>query len=142
MPRRLVPLIAALISLLIVGAIYFITRHEHENKPEPVTEEMVFVEGMNYATPVPVPDSISFAGEAVPLDLFYVREQLDRELTVNTYWHSSTLLNIKRAARWFPVIEPILAKNGIPEDFQYVALIESGLMNVVSPVVKLFHNPR
>ena len=52
---------------------------------------------------------------------------------MNTYWHSSTLLTIKRANRWFPVIEPILAKKGIPADFKYLALIESALMNVVSP---------
>ena len=94
---------------------------------------MIFVEGMNYAMPVPIPDSANFAGEPVPMDIFYVREQLDRELTVNTYWHSATILSLKRAARWFPVIEPILAKNGIPEDFKYLALIESGLMNVISP---------
>jgi hypothetical protein len=104
-----------------------------EIEKEPVTDSMTFVEGMNYAMPVPIPDSAKFAGEPVPVDIFYVREQFDRELTVNTYWHSSTILNVKRAARWFPVIEPILAKNGIPGDFKYLALAESGLMNVVSP---------
>jgi hypothetical protein len=104
-----------------------------EEEKVPSTEEMVFVEGMNYAMPAPIPDSANFAGEPVPLDIFYVREQFDRELTVNTYWHSATILSLKRTARWFPVIEPILAKNGIPEDFKYLALIESGLQNVISP---------
>jgi len=94
---------------------------------------MTFLQGMNYAMPVSIPDSINFAGEPVPMKIFYVREQLDRELTVNTYWHSATLLSLKRAARWFPVIEPILQKNGVPVDFKYLAVIESGLMNVVSP---------
>jgi hypothetical protein len=124
------------IALLIVGVVYlfFNTKKiKQEIEQEPVTEQMTFVEGMNYAMPVVIPDSISFAGEAVPLDIFYVREQLDRELTVNTYWHSSTILSLKRANRWFPVIETILAKHGIPGDFKYVALIESGLLNVVSP---------
>jgi len=106
---------------------------KEEIKKEPVTEAMTFVEGMNYAMPVPLPDSVNFAGEIVPVDIFYVKEQLDRELTVNTYWHSSTLLSLKRAHRWFPVIEPILAKNSIPDDFKYVAMIESGLLNVISP---------
>jgi hypothetical protein len=125
----------ASIALLFVGVIYlfFNTREDQKEPVEPVTEEMTFVEGMNYAMPVPMPDSASFCGELLPVSLFYVREQFDRELTVNTYWHSSTLLSIKRAARWFPVIEPILAKNGIPSDFKYLALAESGLMNVVSP---------
>lgn len=80
-----------------------------------------------------IPDSLSFAGEEVPINQYYVREGLDRELLVNTYWHSNTVLLLKRAARFFPVIEPILKENGIPDDFKYVALIESGLMNVISP---------
>jgi len=82
---------------------------------------------------VEIPDKINFSGEEAPLDLFYVREKLDRELLINTYWHTSSILLIKRANRWFPVIEPILKENGIPDDFKYLALIESGLMNVVSP---------
>ena len=82
---------------------------------------------------VPLPEKIDFAGEKVPLDLYYVREGLDRELQVNTNWHSNTLLTLKRAGRYFPMIEPILKKNGIPDDFKYLAIIESGLMNVVSP---------
>ncbi|MCU0370230.1 MAG: lytic transglycosylase domain-containing protein [Bacteroidales bacterium] len=135
MPKRLIILIFALIALTMAGVIYlfFNSIENKEPEKEPVTEAMNFVQGMNYAMPVPVPDSASFAGEPVPMDIFYVREQFDRELTVNTYWHSSTLLSLKRANRWFPVIEPILAKNGIPDDFKYLALIESGLLNVVSP---------
>lgn len=63
-----------------------------------------------------------------------VKERLDKELIVNINLHSSTILAIKRANRVFPVIEPILKKNGIPDDFKYLAVIESGLVNVVSPV--------
>jgi hypothetical protein len=136
MSKRFRALLFASIALLFVGIIYlfFNTRDKKaEIEEEPVTDSMTFVKGMNYAMPVPVPDSANFAGEPVPLDIFYVKEQLERDLTVNTYWHSSTLLSLKRAARWFPVIEPILEKNGIPDDFKYLALIESGLMNVVSP---------
>ncbi len=83
--------------------------------------------------PVKLPDNIEFAGERAPLELYYVREHLEWELTVNTYWHSSTLLNLKRTTRWFPVIEPILKKNNIPDDFKYLSLIESGFQNVTSP---------
>ena len=83
---------------------------------------------------IPVqPHSISFAGESVPLDKHYVLERLDRELLVNTFWHSNSILVFKRAAKYFPIIEPILQEKGIPDDFKYLAIIESGLTNVKSP---------
>ncbi len=82
---------------------------------------------------VDVPDKLDFAGEQVPVHQFHVRESLDRELLVNSYWHSNTILLFKRAYRWFPVIRPILAENSIPEDFFFLCMIESGLENVVSP---------
>ena len=77
--------------------------------------------------------SFDFAGEPLPMENFDVRERLDRELMVNSYWHSSTLLNIKNAVRYFPEIERILAENGVPDDFKYLAVAESGLRNVSSP---------
>lgn len=80
-----------------------------------------------------LPDRAEFAGEEAPLGLYYVREGLDRELMVNTYWHSSTLLMLKKSNRYFHLIVPILKKNNIPEDFKYLALIESGLTNIQSP---------
>lgn len=80
-----------------------------------------------------LPDKAEFAGEEAPLALYYVREGLDRELMVNTYWHSSTLLMLKKSNRYFHIIIPILKKYNIPEDFKYLALIESGLSNVLSP---------
>lgn len=79
------------------------------------------------------PQSITFAGEEVPLDLIDVKEKMDRELLVNTYWQSQTMLLLKRSNRWFPMIEKILKENEVPEDFKYLALIESGLTQVVSP---------
>jgi membrane-bound lytic murein transglycosylase D len=82
---------------------------------------------------IPVPDQPIFAGELVPIQNIDVNERLDREMIVNTYWHSNTFLLHKRAARWFPVIEPILVENNIPNDFKYLAVIESGLDNVTSP---------
>ncbi|MFN0276641.1 MAG: lytic transglycosylase domain-containing protein [Chitinophagales bacterium] len=82
---------------------------------------------------IKLPKSVSFAGEVVPMSDIEVRERLDRELLVNTYWHSNTLQNLKLAHRWFPEIEKIFAENGIPDDFKYIALAESGLRNVVSP---------
>ncbi len=75
----------------------------------------------------------SFAGEDVPFDNFDAMERLDRELTVNSYWHSSTLINIKKSTRFFPMIEAILAQEGVPDDFKYLAVAESNLSNVRSP---------
>jgi peptidoglycan lytic transglycosylase D len=80
-----------------------------------------------------IPENITIFGEGVPLENFEVYERVDREILVNTYWHSATILAIKRAARWFPVIEPILKENNIPDDFKYLAVVESNLENVVSP---------
>lgn len=80
-----------------------------------------------------LPDAINFSGEKVPLYDVEVAERLDRELLVNTYWQSQTLLFLKRSARYFPTIERVLKEEGIPEDFKYLAVIESGLSNVVSP---------
>jgi hypothetical protein len=80
-----------------------------------------------------LPDKIAFAGEAVPMADSDVRERLDRELLTNVYWQSQTLLFIKRASRYLPVIEPILRQNQIPDDFKYLAIAESGLTHVVSP---------
>jgi hypothetical protein len=80
-----------------------------------------------------IPANLAFCGEQVPVYDQDVRERLDRELLVNTYWQSNSLLYHKRASKWFPVIEPILKENGVPDDFKYLCLVESGLMNVVSP---------
>ncbi|MGB1040508.1 MAG: lytic transglycosylase domain-containing protein [Flavobacteriales bacterium] len=82
---------------------------------------------------IPIPKDLNFAGENVPLDNLFVRENLDREILVNTYWHSNTFLYQKRAKRWFPQIEKLLAENGVPDDLKYLALVESGLDNVRSP---------
>jgi len=82
---------------------------------------------------VEIPNYVDFAGEPVPLDLFDVRESLDRELLSNTYFHSQTIRLIKLSHRFFPIIEPILEEYGIPDDFKYLAVAESGLEQVVSP---------
>ncbi len=82
---------------------------------------------------IKAPHDANLAGELVPLHNFDAKERLDRELMVNSYWHSSTLMLIKLSNRYFPVIEPILAEQGVPDDFKYLAVIESSLRNAVSP---------
>ena len=85
------------------------------------------------ALSIDIPEAISFAGEPVPLTMPDVRESFDKELQINTYWHSNTLFLLKRANRWLPQIDSVLEKNGIPPDFKYLPLIESALLNDVSP---------
>ena len=82
--------------------------------------------------PVDLDKSYTFAGEKMP-ENFDTRERLDRELLVNAYWQSSTLLNIKAAERYFPTIEKILKEEGVPDDFKYLAVAESSLRHVSSP---------
>lgn len=74
------------------------------------------------------PTAIDFAGEKTPLNIYDVHERMDRELLINTNLHSSTILIIKRANKFFPIIEPILVKYGVPDDFKYLAVIESSLI--------------
>lgn len=106
-----------------------------DSKTEPLENEK-FPGERGYAVfPIPLGElgAISFAGEAVPIHLIDIYERLEREMLVNTYWQSNGLLLINRMNRYFPIIEPILKKNNIPDDFKYLAVIESGLTNVVSP---------
>ncbi len=79
-----------------------------------------------------IPNVMTFAGERVPLQDTDVRERLDREIHVNSYWHSNMLLMIKKANRFFSEIEPLLKKYNLPDDFKYLAVAESGLDNVTS----------
>lgn len=113
---------ALIVSIVLVsGLLIYATSTESKNK---ITRE---------GTARYFPTSIDFAGEKAPLQITDVRERLDRELLINANLDATTLLIIKRANRAFPVIEPILAKYNVPDDFKYLAVIESGLVNAVSP---------
>jgi len=96
------------------------------------TDDQDFPQGYKITSPE-IPNYLEFAGEKIPRENFEVFERMEREFLSNTYWHSATVLAIKKANRWFPVIEPILKKNNIPDDFKYLCVAESNLDNVVSP---------
>ncbi len=111
-------------------AVFVSTTGYSGSKDDPVSEtekELYSVQG------VVIPEEVTFAGEPMPLDLFDVKESLDRELLSNAYFHSQTIRLIKLANRYFPQIEPILKKNLVPDDFKYLAVAESGLAQAVSP---------
>jgi membrane-bound lytic murein transglycosylase D len=90
--------------------------------------------GTHLFTPVELPEKLEFAGEKVPMEYYDVRENLDRELLSTVYFHSQTIRYIKNAPRYFSIIEPILRSNGVPEDFKYLCVAESGFdVRAVSP---------
>lgn len=90
--------------------------------------------GTHLFTPVELPQRLTFAGEEVPMEYYDVRENLDRELLSAVYFHSQTIRYLKNMPRYFSIIEPILKSNGIPEDFKYLSVAESGFdVRAVSP---------
>ena len=116
----------------LIAVTTFCVQAVQNDQPDPEIPTEKLVNDYNvYA--IPLPDRLDFAGEEVPLDDPDIHERMDRELLVNTYWQSNGLLLIKRAAKYFPIIEPILKEEGLPDDFKYLAVIESGLTQAVSP---------
>jgi hypothetical protein len=91
------------------------------------------IDSAQAVSPITVSGNLYFAGERVPIEDPDVRERLERELQLNVYWHSNTLMNMKNANRYFGEISAILKEQGVPDDFKYLALIESGLCNETSP---------
>ena len=122
--------LSAIIFLFIIISFLFANSRSVIASTENTNDE--YPQGYKIISPN-IPEQILFAGEGVPIENFEVYERIDREVLVNTYWHSATILAIKRAARWFPVIELILKQNNIPDDFKFLAVVESNLENVVSP---------
>jgi len=114
-------LISTLIVVFISGILIFAISGESKDK------------SMHEGTSMYFPESVDFAGEPTPLKITDVRERLDRELLINANLDATTALIIKRANRVFPIIEPILKQYNVPDDFKYLAVIESGLVNASSP---------
>ena len=81
-----------------------------------------------------LPKNLNLAGERVPIERQHIRERMDRELLVNTYWQSNGLLLLKRANKYFPILEPLLKEYGLPDDFKYLAVAESALIDETSSV--------
>jgi len=116
--------------LFLLGIGYsFVEKSDDQNANDP---EKSFEKNYNVFS-LDLPQSMNFAGESVPINQPDIFERMDRELLVNTYWQSNGILMIKRSKKYFPIIEPILKANGVPDDFKYLAVAESGLTDVVSP---------
>lgn len=120
------------IPLFLVGCLSGFLIFTASSSTESEKKKAEFIKGYE-VHPVPVPEMMEFAGEDIPMDDQELLERIDREFLVNTYWQSNTLLWMKRSKRAFDMIEPILKEQGVPEDFKYLAVIESGLIPVISP---------
>lgn len=128
--KKKIPYIATLSTLIVILVIFTFSSNEYANNK--IILENLKEKYSIFAIPKPS-SNLFFAGERVPLENPDIWERYDKELLKNTYWQSNTLLLYKRAAKYFPLIEPILKKHELPDDFKYLALIESGLENVTSP---------
>ncbi len=124
--------VTAALSLVLLAGIIFIMNQSFEGSvelpdPEDIPDEIYLNK------PVRIPEEVTFAGERMPLENFDTRESLERELLISSYRHSSTILIIKRANRYLPIIEKILHEYNVPDDFKYLVAAESEYSNMVSP---------
>ncbi len=123
-----------LLLAICLGLIVFLSLFLMSNKETDVAPGKKQMDVSSVTVSLLAPDQVEFCEKKIKLDRYDMIERYDRELNIFTYHHSSTMLLIKRANRYFPMIEPILKKNGIPDDFKYLATIESNLdIRAVSP---------
>ncbi len=124
--------ISIIVLFIVIGGIFLTTLSAQRQVEQNGTQNL---QQVFYFTPPQLPAKISFAGEEVPLENFDIRESLDRELLISANFHSLTLLLLKKLPRYFSIIEPILKKNNVPDDFKYLALAESNFVDkAMSPV--------
>lgn len=127
------------LGMITLAAVFMVSAYTKPDSLPPNTPTMLSTEEapqsntVQEVAPPPLPDAIDFAGESLPMDNFDAVERFDRELIANCFRHSATFVYLKRANRYFPIIEPILKEQGMPDDLKYLAVAESGLDNAVSP---------
>jgi hypothetical protein len=124
---------AVLTTFVAAGAVIIILSVTQSFKGSGSVNGRSFPDSLYFNKPFKLPDSVTFAGEKIPLENFDTKESLEREILTSAYRHSSTILIIKRANRYLPVIEKILERNNIPDDFKFLAAAESEYSNTISP---------
>ena len=120
--------ILTLLSISIVTIIFYSALYKAESDPKTQTLRTYKIKSLK------LPSELDLAGERVPLEINDVKERMERELLVNTYWQSNGILLLKRANKYFPIIEPLLKKYNLPDDFKFLALAESGFTDETSSV--------
>lgn len=119
---RITQILTITLTLCVGATIPFLIGSAQPGQPYTVKSEVPYC-----VTPPSVPEQVTFDGETIDLRRYDRRERMDREMMSFTYMHSTTMLMLKRANRYFPIVEPILKANGIPDDFKYLMVIESSL---------------
>ena len=122
LPQR----ILSLISISIVTLIFYNAMNTTVSNPEIQTHKTYKIKALK------LPNGLNLAGERVPIEINDVKERMERELLVNTYWQSNGILLLKRANKYFPILEPLLKKYNLPDDFKFLALAESGFTDETS----------
>ncbi len=116
----------SIISFLILTVVFINAISTAKIQPQKNTSDTYQIKALKLSS------DLNLAGERVPLEKPDIKERMDRELLVNTYWQSNGLLLIKRANKYFPILEPLLQKYGLPDDFKYLAVAESALIDETS----------
>ena len=120
--------ILTILSISIVTIIFYSAIYKAESDPKTQTHRTYKIKSLK------LPSALDLAGERVPLEINDVKERMERELLVNTYWQSNGILLLKRANKYFPILEPLLKKYNLPDDFKFLALAESGFTDETSSV--------
>lgn len=134
--KKIIPKIASILLSITIASLFIFASKKEKNSINTSSNKIdTIINTSKYykVKALKIPTNLYFAKERVPLNKTDIKERIDRELLVNTYWQSNGLLMFKRAHKYFPIIEPILKKYGVPDDFKYLALVESGLQNITSP---------
>jgi hypothetical protein len=118
--------ILSLLSISIITIIFYNSILKTAPNPELQTHKGYKIKALK------IPSGLNLAGERVPVEINDVKERMERELLVNTYWQSNGILLLKRVNRYFPILEPLLAKYNLPDDFKFLALAESGFTDETS----------
>jgi membrane-bound lytic murein transglycosylase D len=125
MPPKINTHAISLLAILMSSIVLFIS-YSH------VDVKMPFYDLPQLVKPPKIKDSYSFASEIIPMNPD-TKERIERELLTNSYFHTSTVLALKNAPKFFPMIEKILSEEGVPDDFKYLAVAESNMSNATSP---------
>ena len=125
---KLAQRILSLLSISIITIIFYNAILKTAPNPELQTHKGYKIKALK------LPSGLNLAGERVPVEINDVKERMERELLVNTYWQSNGILLLKRVNRYFPILEPLLAKYNLPDDFKFLALAESGFTDETSSV--------
>jgi membrane-bound lytic murein transglycosylase D len=123
---KLAQRIISLLSISIITIIFYNAIHKTAPNPELQTHKGYKIKALK------LPSGLNLAGERVPVEINDVKERMERELLVNTYWQSNGILLLKRVNRYFPILEPLLAKYNLPDDFKFLALAESAFTDETS----------